>query len=308
MAIYEMKALLLGTANWAWTVTKAEAFRQMDAWLQAGLSGIDTATNYPINKNPQDFRAAEMLLEEYLKAHGLHKGDITVKIGAMDNLRSPAVNLSPSYIRMMGEEYARRFGDNLGCVMFHWDNRSDPDDIDASLSALQSLCADLNIRAGISGVKHPEVYALLANERNLTFDIQLKNNVLQSDFPRYAPLLDMGTHRFFAYGINAGGLKLDGQYSAGNSLVARGADLDPMEKAAQTLRDKLPHWNTAFVRPPLRAMQHIGLVHSGLDARLAGMVLGFSKTSQLLETLDYLRNIDMFDYQDVYRDLTRLTF
>ena len=314
------KKMLLGTAQWGWTVPRDEAFRLLDAWLAAGHRAVDAATNYPINKNPTDFRAAEKILLEYIRAHGLHDLDVTMKIGSLDNMRSPETNLAPSFVRMMAEEYVRLFGKNLRVLMLHWDNRDDLAAIRGTLEALAGLQTELELQPGISGIKHPETY-LLANENlNLHFDIQLKHNVLHSDLLRYAGFAERGvtpppapppgvglTHRRFAYGINAGGLKLEGPYPAGSTFLARGGDPEKAAAILEKIREELPKWHTAFVRPPVRTMNHIGLIYAGLHPQLNGMVLGFSSIAQLHETLDFWRNLDTFDYSDIFTSIVKLT-
>ncbi len=307
------KTLLLGTAAWGWNVTRPEAFRLLDAWLAAGHRHIDAATNYPINKNPADFRAAEKILEEYLQAHGIRNLAVTIKIGALDNLRTPDVNLSPSFLLMMAEEYRRLLGENLQTVMLHWDNRTEEHliRIRESLQALAQLEKEQGIRPGLSGIRHPELYARLNREFGMAFDIQLKHNVLHTDLERYTDFLpdaDAGKtqHRFFAYGINAGGLKLEGPYPAGSTYLVRGGDPEKTAEALERLQGLLPKWNIAFVRPPLRTMNHLGLVFAGLEPRLDGIVLGLRSVEQLRETLDFWRNLDTFDYSDVFSALLKI--
>ncbi len=233
------KKLILGSAQWGWTVGKQEAFRLLDRWLEAGFRDIDCATNYPINRNPAHFRAAERILLEYAQAQGLRDLRITMKIGSLDNMRSPEVNLAPSFILMMGEEYHRVFDGNLYCVMLHWDNRDSETGIRDSLEALSSLQAGAGIQPGLSGIAYPELYARANADYRMTFDIQLKHNILQSDFGRYRPLMESqpSGHRFFAYGINAGGIKLEERYETGSTFLARGGQ---PEKAGGTLEKSAP--------------------------------------------------------------------
>lgn len=315
--VIEQKTLVLGTAQWGWTVSKPAAFKILDAWIGAGMREIDCATNYPINKIPADFRASENILFEYLSAHGLHDMHITMKIGSLDNMRSPVSNLAPSFVMMMGEEYYRLLGENLRCLMFHWDNRDDASAIRSSLKALKYLQQEMNIDAGISGVAHPDVYAQANADCGLTFDIQLKHNMLQSDLGRYRPLFTVspndsagnsGTagHRCFAYGINAGGIKLDAVYGAESTFLARGGQPEKAEKIARQISSKLPDWNTAFVRPPLKTMNQIGLIYAGLNPNIQGIVLGVSTTDQLRQTLDFWQNPGTFDYSDVFDALEKI--
>ncbi|MBL7797642.1 MAG: aldo/keto reductase [Saprospiraceae bacterium] len=300
------KKLLLGTAQWGWTVSRNEAFRILDAWLAAGHRAVDAATNYPINKNSADFRAAEKILLEYIRAHGLHDLDITMKIGSLDNTRSPETNLAPSFVRMIAEEYARLFGKNLRVLMLHWDNRDEIAAIRSTLEALANVQTELGLQPGISGVKYPEAYIQANKDLNLHFDIQLKHNVLHSDLLRYAGFSE-ATNRRFAYGINAGGLKLEGPYPSGSTFLARGGDPEKAATILEKIRAELPRWHTAFVRPPVRTMNHIGLISAGLHPQINGLVLGVASAAQLRETLDFWRNLDTFDYSDVFASIKKLT-
>ncbi|MFN0016203.1 MAG: aldo/keto reductase [Saprospiraceae bacterium] len=298
----KQKKLQLGTAQWGWTVPRDEAFRLLDTWLASGHRSVDAATNYPINKIPDDFRAAERILLEYVEAHGLHDLDITMKIGTTDNMRSPDTNLAPSFVLLMAAEYARLFRDNLRVLMLHWDNRDDPSSIRGTLEAFAKAHADMGLRPGISGANHPEAYRKAAEGLDLEFDIQLKHNVLISHLPRYAVFSEPG-HRRFAYGINAGGLKLEGTYPTVSTFFARGGDPDNAAAVLEKIRTNLQRWNTAHVRPPVRTMNHVGLIYAGQNEQLDGLVLGCSNVAQLNETLDFWRNIETFDYSDVVVDL-----
>jgi len=313
--------LLLGTAQWGWNTPSAEAFRLLDAWLAAGHRAVDCATNFPINRNPADFRAAEKILREYVRAHGLHDLRITIKIGSLDNLRSPEVNLAPSFVLMMGEEYLRLFDDNLHSIMFHWDNRDDEIAIHASLESLAVLEKNYGLRPGLSGIAHPATYARANADLALDFDVEVKHNVFQSDYERYAPLrsTEAGhlsensasespnlTTTFIAYGINGGGVKLDADYRANSTYLARGGQPEKVADQLGKIRALLPKWSTAFVRPPVKTMNHIGLIHAGLHPGIGGIVLGVSSDAQLRETLDFWRNLETFDYTDVWQALQKI--
>lgn len=301
------KTLLLGTAQWGWTVAKDEAFRLLDAWMAAGFRAVDGATNYPINRDPADFRAAEFILQEYVQAHGIRDLRLTMKIGSLDNLRSPDVNLSPSFIQMMGNEYRRLFGENLGGLMFHWDNRSEAAAIRLSLDALRRVCAEHGLQPGLSGIAHPAAYAEVLAENPVDLDVQIKHNILQSDLSRYTPLTFAGVKpRFYAYGINAGGVKLNTPYSTGSTFLVRGGQPEQAAPLLEKINAALPDWNTAFVRPPVKTMNHLGLIYAGWHPGLAGLVLGVSSVAQLRETLDFWRNFEVFDYADIYSALKKI--
>ncbi len=299
-----LPTLVLGTAQWGWTVHRTEVFRLLDAWLLAGHRRVDVATNYPINRQAEDFRAAEKILEEYVQAHGLRDLQITMKVGSLDNMRSPEANLAPSFLHMMAGEYRRRFAENLHGLMLHWDNRSDETAIRSSLEALQQLQKEQGLQPGLSGIAHPEIYARVNADLGLHFDIQLKHNVMHSDLERYRPLWAQAG--FFAYGLNAGGMKLEGSYPTDSTFLARGGQPEQMAARLEQIRALLPGFHLAFVRPPVKSMNHLGLIYAGLNPRLNGLILGVSSISQLRETLDFWRNLETFDYRDVWEALAKL--
>lgn len=306
------KTLVLGTAQWGWTVPREEAFRLLDAWLAAGYRKLDAATNYPINKNPADFRASEKILAEYVLAHGLNDLDIIMKIGALDNLRTPDINLAPSFILMMAEEYKRIFDQNLRGIMLHWDNRSEKKEIRHTLEALAAVEENMQLRPGLSGIKYPETYAAVNKALRLDFDIEGKHNIFHSDIARYAPFFTLESgdnsnaqHHFYAYGINSGGVKLEGPYPADSTLTARGGNPEKAAPLLDRIRKKLPDWNLAFVRPPVRTMNHLGLIFAGSNPAVYGIILGPRSLAQLQETLDFWRNLETFDYSDVWAGLAK---
>lgn len=297
--------LLLGTAQWGWTTSAREAYALLDYWLKAGYSEIDAATNYPINKQPEDFRAAERILQEYVYAHGLkNELRITMKVGSVNNLRTPEINLEPSFIMMMAEEYHRILGECLSGIMVHWDNRAEAPAIRDTCSALQYI-AQNGVRPGLSGILHPDLYAG-ALEGAFSLDIELKHNALVSDYPRYHALTQSGQHQVLAYGINAGGVKLSGQYADDSTFTVRGGNTEVWEQRLKLIEDERARWNTAFTRPPVVTMNHVGLIFAGLHPGIHGIVVGAKHPGQIQETLDYIANLYTFDYGDVFGALNKM--
>ena len=295
--------LLLGTAQWGWNINPDEAYSLLDAWLLAGHRRIDCATNYPINRKSGDFRAAEKILASYVRAHGLRDLQITMKVGSLDNMRSPDVNLSPSFLQMMGEEYQRIFGDNLDCLMIHWDNRETASDIQQSLEAMALLQRTLALRPGLSGIRRPDLYAEANQKLRLSFDIQVKHNILQADIPRYTAHLPAETNRYFAYGINAGGIKLEeNPYPANSTFLARGGQQEASASIAEKVKNILA--DTAHPdRPNADTMNAVGMIYAGLHPGMHGIVLGVSSLAQMNDSLAWAERIRAYDYQDLWQKL-----
>jgi aryl-alcohol dehydrogenase-like predicted oxidoreductase len=275
--------LLLGTAMWGWTVAAPVAHQLLDEWYAAGLRLIDTATNYPINGNPADWRRSETILLDWIATHGVTDLEVVVKVGSLNNLRSPEHNLSPSFLRLNAEEYGARYGPNFRTYMLHWDNRSDGAEIAASLAVLREL-EEWGIRAGLSGIKHPDAYrTVLAAFPDWRIPVECKHNILQSGLDHYAALAPRS--EFWVYGINAGGVKLDGSYRKDASLAARGG-----APPDQPLLTRIAAWLATEGQSPVfpRSMNEIGLLHAYYDPRVAGILLGPSRPDQLRYSLSYL--------------------
>ncbi len=294
--------IILGSAMWGWTVPKSTVFELLDEWYAVGFREVDAATNYPIDKDPEHFRLSEKILLEWLNTHGVNDLQVMMKVGSVNNLRSPDHVLTRSFVLMMLDEYLYLLGKNLGTFMVHWDNREEESAIRDTLEGLEEA-RRRGLQVGLSGILHPEIYAGLNQEFQFDFRIQLKHNVLQSDYAKYAPF--HGQRRFIAYGINAGGLKLDGNYSSGSTLVARGANLAAMEEAAGRLRNLRDAANLVSGRQPLREAFQFGMIYSFYHPDFQGILVGASSKMQLKEAVDFYRTLIETDYGDVFQTLAK---
>jgi aryl-alcohol dehydrogenase-like predicted oxidoreductase len=273
--------------------------------MEAGLSAVDAATNYPINKVPEDFRLSEKILKEFVDAHGVNTLQITMKLGSTDNMRSPENNLAPSFLEMMTEEYLRLFGANLHGIMIHWDNRNDSSAISETLDVLTRMHDQHGLKPGLSGLAHPSAYLEAMQEYSLPTDLQLKHNVLQSDLKKYQEFKPE-QFRFCTYGINAGGVKLDGKYGENSSYLARGGKPEASRQLLEAIQAELEDWTLAAVRPPIKNMNQLGLIFNSMTPEIQAFLLGVSSIPQLRQTLEFLRDLEVFDYTDVYEKIVRL--
>jgi aryl-alcohol dehydrogenase-like predicted oxidoreductase len=283
--------LLLGSAMWAWSVSREQAFSMLDAFYQAGFREVDAAVNYPINKNPADFRAAEAIIIDWIKAHGITDLQVCMKVGSINNMRSPEHNLHSSFLLINLDDYGWRLGSNLDTFMVHWDNRSDPAAINDTIQALL-VARERGLRIGLSGILHPELYAPYAPL--FDFRIQIKHHLLHSDYPRYAPF--HGKPRFIAYGINVGGLKLDpNAYQAQSSLALRGQTMTLPEETST----KIQHILSTV--PPLSTLQHLTMLYSLCSPELQGIIIGPASAKQLTQTIGIYHELCSMDYHNLFQ-------
>ncbi len=288
--------LLLGTAQWGWTMSERQAFEVLDAFYESGFRQIDTATNYPINKVENDFRKAEKIISTWLKINKISDLKVMMKIGSLNNLRTPDCNLTPSFLLMSLEYYRNLFQENLNTLMLHWDNREEETAIRASFEALQVI-HNQGFSVGLSGIKNPSLYAAINANFDFNFYIQVKHNILQSDYARYAPF--HGKARFIAYGINAGGVKLDvSAYQENSVLAVRGGDLNNDNEKLKALNDILAKANQDKNRPPISEFFQLGMIHVA-NKGIESCLVAPSNPSQWKTTLEFYQTLQQFDYQSI---------
>lgn len=305
-SILDMKAtekLILGTAMWGWTMPKEKCFELLDAYYQLGGREVDTATNYPINKNPQDFRRAERILLDWLTANEVKDMQVMMKIGSLNNLRTSDHNLSPSFLMMAANDYQYFFGSNLSSLMIHWDNRDDFIEIRQSLDVLEGL-QKTGINIGFSGLKHPDLYAKALEGISIKgLRIQIKHNLLYSDYDRYKPLHDKAA--FIAYGINAGGLKLQqNAYKMNASLMVRGGRKEAHIDLIKSLNELLQEETKSLPIP--ERINHLGLLYALYHPAIKQVLLGVSSIEQLDDTMKWVEHLEVGNYTDLYEKLVKL--
>jgi aryl-alcohol dehydrogenase-like predicted oxidoreductase len=300
----EIKAQpILGTAMWGWTVPKEQCFEMLSYHYSQGYREVDTATNYPIDKNPEHFRLAEKILLEWFQAHGVTDLKVMMKVGSLNNMMTPDQNLSKSFLLLLLNEYQQFFGDNLHTFMIHWDNRDSLAQIEDTFEALLEA-RTLGLQLGLSGIKHPDFYQKVNEKYQFKFRIQAKHNLLYSKLADYAAFHEMGS--YIAYGINAGGFKLDEEaYNKSSTLLARGVQIKDASALASQIRQALLEANQTG-RPNIESMNHCGLIFAGYHPLIEGILLGTSRLSQLKDSLDFLSHLKQYDYQDFYDRLRKI--
>jgi len=294
-------SLILGSAMWGWTTPAATAHAMLDEWYAQGFREVDTATNYPIDKDPAHFRLAEKILKEWIKANGVHDLEVMVKVGSVNNLFTPEHILTKSFLLMMLDEYRNLFGTNLNTFMVHWDNRDQAQKIKESLEAL-ATAREMGLKTGLSGIRHPDVYAKLNEGFGFDFRIQIKHNILHSDYQRYAAF--HGKQRFITYGINAGGIKLDpAGYAPTSTFKARGGQVTSEPVIVQEIRDFIKTLDTGTLPQPVHAFYQVGMINAYHHPDILGILLGPSKVEQLKHSIDFYQALKSGYYSDVFRSL-----
>ncbi|RXJ78000.1 oxidoreductase [Arcobacter sp. F155] len=284
------KRLILGTALWGWGVSKKEAFLILDNYVENGGLYIDCATNYPINKNIKDYGLALLWIEEWIKINN-KKLFIIVKVGSIDNLGTPNFDLSSNNILTVSKRLTDIFGDSLGCISVHWDNRIENKDfklVQETVIALKEIKEKNNLSIGLSGIKNPRFYYEAMPDLVDDWIIQCKENFLTQEarlnYQEYFPLA-----KYYAYGINMGGIKLSDE----KSVSARIREINYSSKLKEVISTSLQ--DNQIIDNGLSTVNDLNMAFIFLNTIYNGIIIGPRTVEQLISTFktwDVLSNLD----------------
>lgn len=287
--------LVLGTALWGWGIEKAEAFRILDTFLHHGDRFIDTAINYPINKDPIAYGLVVKWLHEWISINGHNLISIIMKLGAEKNDGTPAINLASSHLTNQLEFCQGLLGESLRVVGIHWDNRSNGDEylISVTLNAMRSF-ATQGLELGLSGIRYPELYLRLAPDLADNWLIEVKENILTSEArARYIPYFPHA--KYFAYGLNNGGIKAE-NFKPDSSIALRKIN------GSALLRQKLSQAFEKIVAKDARVINfnQLSLFYAHQNAGLSGIIIGPRNCQQAAETFDFWDTLTEYSHAKHY--------
>jgi aryl-alcohol dehydrogenase-like predicted oxidoreductase len=282
---------VLGTAMWGWSIDQAEAWKLLDAYANAGGVWVDSAVNYPINKDRSSPRAA-VLIYEWLRANPGNSLRVWYKVGAQDNSGGSDFSLTHASLLTANRLACSYFGDHIGCLGVHWDNREDADAVSETVAALAGISRENSgkpMPIGLSGVKYPELYAKAAKVLKLTntpWWVQVKENALTyAARDHYTKM--MGS-KFFAYGINMGGVKtkIASADRTGSLALRHLTEPERVEAFRQFLGSE------AASKMGVRTLNEFALSVISARGGLTGVILGARTVPQLTESLDFIHRLD----------------
>lgn len=296
--------LLLGTALWSWTIQKSTCFELLDEFYASGYRIVDCASNYPINKDPGYFRAAESIIEEWLKVNQVNDLSLLMKVGSLDNSGSPINNLSKSFLLMSYDYYKFKFENNLNQIMVHWDNRNAEKEIEETVEALVSINSK-KTEIGLSGIAHPHIYYNLLQALHLKVSIQMKHNIFISDYEKYRSF--HGTKAFIAYGINSGGIKLNNNYAQNSSATIRGVNMKNYEVQLNRLTTVMEDIKINYPQLEISSLNSIGMINAYHHPDMSGILIGPSTPAQLKESILLFRKLNQTEYIHIYQKIQSIT-
>ena len=195
-------SLVLGAARWGSRIDKKTVFNLLDKFVESGGRYVDSSKNYPINGVTDDFGLANRFLSEWISHNPNAQLDIFLKLGAVDNSGGPLSDLTSKTIQRDFHIHQQLFGEFLGGVGVHWDDRNGEDlpQIKETIQQFEQFHG-LGFRVGLSGVNEKERYSQLSPNLRDVWEIQVKETVEDRKArDAYAEFFPNAT--FLAYGIS----------------------------------------------------------------------------------------------------------
>lgn len=270
--LVEISPIFLGTAGWAQKVTKEEAYRILETFYRNGFRWIDTATNYPMDREPKNYGKTISWLSDFYSDFPDLK--VFVKAGSATNLGDSTQLINASYFALIFDILGNRLGDSLGGIGIHWDNEIENSDH----NALIDFFSELNSRGfviGMSGIANHELYTASPIATKLPWIIQtnlspvrskqtlIELDQLKSSFPKAK-----------IYGYNLlGGITSKGILELGDRLASLDILLSDSDNAMES--DTLER-----------------VIKRCLDFNLNGFVIGPTNNTQCLEWCTKLSRFD----------------
>lgn len=214
----QISSVFLGTAGWGQKIAKTEAYRILETFYGHGFRWVDTATNYPIDRNPENYGETIEWLSDFCSDFSELK--IFVKAGSATNKGESRHLINASYFALVLDLLFGRLGDCLGGLGIHWDNGvGDTDRVE--IIDLFSNINDRGLAIGLSGISNPEIYSNNPIARGLPWIYQINMSPIR--FEQISQELDtirsnFPKSRVYGYnllgGIAAKGLRDDGDRSS----------------------------------------------------------------------------------------------
>jgi aryl-alcohol dehydrogenase-like predicted oxidoreductase len=137
--------IIFGCNVFGWTVDKAQAFKLLDALVEAGLNALDTADMYSTWVPGHSGGESETIIGEWLKARG-RRNDVLVLTKAGMNMPDKGIGLSAAYLTRAVEDSLVRLGiETSDLYQAHLDDTVTPHE--ETLGAYQRMIAAGKVRA-----------------------------------------------------------------------------------------------------------------------------------------------------------------
>jgi hypothetical protein len=213
----DVSPVFLGTAGWAHKVTKIEAYKILKTFYENGFRWIDTATNYPIDREPKNYGKTISWISDFYADFPDLK--VYVKVGSATNQGDSTQLINASYFSLIFDILRHRLGDCMSGLGIHWDNQTE----DSDRTSLIDFFSEISLAGfaiGMSGITKPELYAANGIAANLPWIIQTNlSPARSSQIATEIDQLKMNFPEAKVYGYNLmGGIAFKGVPDLGNRL------------------------------------------------------------------------------------------
>lgn len=295
-----MKDIVLGTAMWGWSLqNRSDAWKLLDYFVENSFSLVDTAVNYPIDGNSEHMGLALNWLKEWRKANP-QKIKLMVKLGSINNAGTPDSDLRSKVLIHQTQQLLNDFEESLWGISVHWDNRNCQMDVDDTVQALKYI-SNYGLRVGLSGISHPELYCQKVQTFTDPIIIQVKENLFDKHIRTQYTKYFQGS-RYWAYGINFGGLSLVG----GKQETFTKRNIKVSDSIRKLLYEVMNSNELIYLQ--LKNNYDLSLIEAITNPALDGLILGSRTIDQLKQSVDRIRwttDLGGNIYEDIHQIISK---
>ena len=279
-----MKKISLGSAHWGWSVSEKEANDILNLFYDNGGRFVDSAFNYPISSTPNDLNKSFIILSDWIKRNNINDLKINYKIGSISNEYLTKNNTSEEYLRDQINYAVDILSNNIHSIMIHWDNSKSINKIRNTCIFLKEI-QDSGLSIGLSGIKHPKIYADLMSKLNFSpIDLQVKSNFIYSKIDHYKPFSPL-KNRYWAYGISSGGIKIEELNQKNKFNINTLGSANKNLLAGQEMIEKI---RLAIEKNKFNSFYELSIYTAENNDSLYGYIIGPSKKSQMKNIINFL--------------------
>lgn len=126
----EVSNICLGSMTWGTQNTQADANKQIEFALQAGVNFIDTAEMYAVPPSPETYGATEEIIGNWLAANPKRRSEIVLATKIAGNglpwIREGKDITAEAILKSVDNSLARLQTDYIDLYQLHWPNRLSP--------------------------------------------------------------------------------------------------------------------------------------------------------------------------------------
>lgn len=161
------ESTIFSTKYWNKDTDQNDYFKFLDKIYESGFRKLECSAVYPAFQDNHEFRFSESIIHSWINKRGVADLELFIKVGFVNTTNIlEEINLSRSFILMLGEDYLYKFGSNLKCLIIPEDRRTEKSEICETISALKYFSGK-KIHSGLNYFNNISLYLEELNKNRI---------------------------------------------------------------------------------------------------------------------------------------------